>query len=221
MVVISDSNTNASCSVVNRVKYLVLHFDHDNNVGGLDWDDVVANPTASLPKVLSLVKAQPTKDEEVEKLPDFYNDLNPVTEVDCPDISIEEDLDLVDTDNEVDVGDTDIAAHNEDVDDGYHVVSRSKLKKAVGSRLKVDIASRKRVVQDDLDSTDEDLECPNTEKEEQSSTKLTSFKKVDLSDPMFKVGMMFESMKLLRKAITEYSMKKRFELRYQGMTTRG
>jgi hypothetical protein len=159
-VIISDSNTIATCSVVNRVKYLVLHFDHDNNVGGLDWDDVVPNPTASVPKVLSLVKAQPTKDEEVEKLPDFYKDLNPVTEVDCPDISSEEDSDLVNTDNEVDVGDTDIASHNEDVDDGYQVVSRSKLKKVVCSRLKVDIASRKRVVQDDLDSTDEDLSVP-------------------------------------------------------------
>jgi hypothetical protein len=38
-------------------------------------------------------------------------------------------------------------------------------------------------------------------------------KNVDLSEPMFKVGMMFESMKLLRRAITEYIMKNRVEIK--------
>jgi hypothetical protein len=98
-------------------------------------------------KILSHVKAQPNKDREAEKLLDFYKDFNPAIEVDCLVISSDEDLDLVDTDNEVYVGDANIAAHNGDEDDGYHVVARSKLKKVAGSRLKADVASGKRVVQ--------------------------------------------------------------------------
>jgi hypothetical protein len=35
-VIISDSDTIAMCSMVDRVNNLVLYFYHDNNVGGLD-----------------------------------------------------------------------------------------------------------------------------------------------------------------------------------------
>jgi hypothetical protein len=72
---------------------------------------------------------------------------------------------------------------------GINIVARSKLKKAADSRLKTDIASGKRVVQDNFDSTDKGLEWPNSEKEEQSSTKLSTFENIDLSEPIFKVGM--------------------------------
>jgi hypothetical protein len=128
-VIILDLDTIAMCSMVDRVKNLVLYFDHANNVGGLYWDDVVANPTVSLPKFLSPVKAQPIKDREAEKLLDFYDDFNPATEVDCLVISSDEDSNLVDTDNKVVVGDADIAAHNEDEDDGYQCCCKIKVEK--------------------------------------------------------------------------------------------
>jgi hypothetical protein len=94
--------------VTDRVKNLILYFDHDNNVGGLDWDDVVANPSSTLPKALSPFKVQGTQNRDGDKLLDFYRDLIPTNDRDClvidGDICISsnEDSDLVDIDNEVD-----------------------------------------------------------------------------------------------------------------------
>ena len=39
------------CSVVDRVKNLVVYFDHNDCVAGVQWDDVVSNTVAQLPKV--------------------------------------------------------------------------------------------------------------------------------------------------------------------------
>jgi hypothetical protein len=59
------------CFVIDRVKNLILYFDHDNNVGGLDWDDVVGNPTSTLPKALSPFMVQGTQNRDGDKLLDF------------------------------------------------------------------------------------------------------------------------------------------------------
>ena len=34
-----------------QVKKLIVYFDHDNSMPGINWDDIVANPIASLPEV--------------------------------------------------------------------------------------------------------------------------------------------------------------------------
>ena len=34
-----------------QVKNRIVYFDHDNNMPGINWDDIVANPVASLPEV--------------------------------------------------------------------------------------------------------------------------------------------------------------------------
>ena len=45
-IVTKDSDTNAMASVVDRVKTLVVYIDHDESFRGIDWDDVVVNPSA-------------------------------------------------------------------------------------------------------------------------------------------------------------------------------
>ncbi|KAJ1254702.1 hypothetical protein BS78_K340100 [Paspalum vaginatum] len=131
-ILASDADTNAMCDVVHRVKNLILYFDHENTVGGLDWDDVVENPTASLQKVLSPIKVQPARPEDVQ-------------EVGSGGEEEKEGSDIVDSDNEVDEGDDDITAHNDEVENEYHVVTRSRARKANGSRLKVDVPLGKKL----------------------------------------------------------------------------
>lgn len=55
-IVESDDDTIMMASVVDRVKNLVLYFDHDDHVGRLSHEDIVINPVADLPKVFSLTK---------------------------------------------------------------------------------------------------------------------------------------------------------------------
>ena len=49
--------------------------------------------------------------------------------------------------------------------------------------------------------------------EEGQGLRFKSFKSEDIDNPIFKVGMIFESVEMLRKAITQYSMKQRVEIK--------
>jgi len=55
-LIFSDSDTLVMASLVGRVRTFVLYADHDDSLAGLDWDDIVANPIRSLPKVISHVE---------------------------------------------------------------------------------------------------------------------------------------------------------------------
>jgi hypothetical protein len=59
--------------------------------------------------------------------------------------------------------------------------------------------------------TDDDLESPQTI--ERKDFKFKTFKAEDMGNPFFKVGMLFSSIKMLRKTITEYSLKKKVEIK--------
>ena len=63
------------------------------------------------------------------------------------------------------------------------------------------------------ESTDEsELELPESDEEGQG-LRFKSFRSEDIDNPIFKVGMIFESVEMLRKAITQYSMKQRVEIK--------
>lgn len=55
-VIESDSEALVMSSVANRVKNLIVYFDHDDSFARIDWEEIVANPIASLPKVIIPVK---------------------------------------------------------------------------------------------------------------------------------------------------------------------
>jgi hypothetical protein len=63
------------------------------------------------------------------------------------------------------------------------------------------------------ESTDESyLELLESDEEGQG-LRFKSFISEDIDNPIFKVGMIFESVEMLRKAITQYSMKLRVEIK--------
>ena len=63
----------------------------------------------------------------------------------------------------------------------------------------------------DYNSTDDDLDLP--ESSHGKGFKFKTFKEEDMANPIFKVGMLFSSVEILRKAITEYSLRERVEIK--------
>ena len=66
---------------------------------------------------------------------------------------------------------------------------------------------------DDLSTDEEYLDLPDSDGEGEVRMRFRSFMPEDLSNPVFKVGMVFPSVEVLRKAITEYSLKNRVEIK--------
>lgn len=215
-IMVNDSDTNAMCSVVDRVKTLVLYFDNEDIIGGFSWEDVVVNPVAELPKVISPVNVQ-HMEKRPEKLPTFYSGLRkettPGADNDSGSGDDSEDSNyFVDSDNEVDEGDDDLYEEyiDGDVDKAMQI---AKAKKGKGSRLKGDKAKTPTDDQSDLSSEGEELQLPPDEREGQVDIRFSSFRNEDLNNPMFKVGMVFNSVEMVRAAINEYSMKNRVEIK--------
>jgi len=148
IIISEDKDTMVMASVVNRHRNLVVYFDHDDNFAGINWDDIVSNPIASLPKVFSPSKVTVVENKTGEKLPDFYSNLNNSEEDVGAGIAelgrgnggeesdSDSDSDFVDSDYEIEDDDDDLFVENvdEDVADLGH--GKSKGKKVAGSKLK-------------------------------------------------------------------------------------
>lgn len=66
---------------------------------------------------------------------------------------------------------------------------------------------------DDVSTDDDGLQLPASDDEGDVRMGFKSFREEDMGNPQFKVGMMFDSAPILRKAITEYSLKHRVAIK--------
>jgi hypothetical protein len=54
-----------------KVKELIVYFDIEDQIGGVNWDDVMAYPNPPLPNVISPSKVEVVPKKLGEKLPCF------------------------------------------------------------------------------------------------------------------------------------------------------
>jgi hypothetical protein len=225
-ILLGDRDTNAMADIVSKVKNFVVYFDHDGIADGVNWEDIVANPVAELPKVLSPHKVQYVPKKVGEKLPVFYTDMDKrkvhqfkTTEGESSgarDNNSEESGGFLDSDYEMEDGDEDILETFVDADeDEPHVgeVTVKDSKKAKGSRLKAYAVIRPNVMSEEEDTDDEGLELPDSDAEGEGGHKFKSFKDEDMANPAFSVGLVFPSVEKLREAVNEYSVRHRVEIK--------
>ena len=174
----------------------MLYLDHQDQVAKT-YDDIVLDPIAILPKVLSPKKVTYVEKKE-EKLPSFYRNLkssetDQVSEGE-PDSEDEGDSDL-DSDYELESDDDDLFVDN--VVEEYIDQGKGKGKK-IGTEDQVIVYDEDH----DYDSIDDELELPESSHGKGLNLKFKTFKEEDMDNPIFKVGMLFPSVEMLRKAIT-------------------
>lgn len=207
-LIVSDEDCSIMTSVVDRVKTLVIYLDHESITASNEWDDVVANPVASLPRVISPSKGQSSRQRTNEEAADEDSE-------DGHDSSSEDsefhdsDYDLED-DDALFVDNVDDLVTDEGVAKGKKIPKGSK---RVATMRTIGIAIVSHDDKEDEDTTDDDgLELPGSDTKGEPSFKFKIFKPEDLANPVFKVGMMFETVEMLRKAITEYRLRNRVEI---------
>ncbi|KAK3144103.1 hypothetical protein QOZ80_4AG0308850 [Eleusine coracana subsp. coracana] len=182
-VVSSDDETVIMKQLADKVKNFVLYFDHHNYIGSSAWEDV-------------------------HNQPEFYNNVedkaeNVVNASDSDD-SID-DPNFIDSDYDVEDGDDDIFFDNVD----EHVIDEGVAK---GKKIE----KGKKVVnryEDDVSPDDDVLEVPDSDEEGDVRKNLKSFNPEVIANPIFKLGMMFDTVEQLRVTITEYSLKNRVEIK--------
>lgn len=221
-IVDSEVEINVMNSVCNRVKNFVLCLDHSDHVLGSSQEDIILSPTSELPKVMSLVRGCQQKehgnqggsnvggpvcvvvDEEAEEIQD-HGDYD-------SDDSEADDSDFVDSDYELQDDDDDIFEDNVDGDVVDQGVAPKKFnqKKVAGSKFKGKEVAREEESYEES-SDEEFLELPDNPNE--INLRFKSFNQEDMNNPVFKVGMVFPSVEMLRKAITEYSLNNRVDIK--------
>ncbi|CAO2194395.1 unnamed protein product, partial [Urochloa humidicola] len=201
----SDGDTNVMVSVVDRVKNLVLYLDHDDHIAGLD--DIVANVGEKLPQFYTNIRKRQACNQEDREVPSIHDD---------GDYADSEDSEFLDSDYDLDHGDDDLFADNIDeavVDERTVEAKIRKRKKAAGSRMKRQPIVAHVSVEEELSTDEEGLQLPDSDGEGSSMMRFQPFVPEDVVNPIFKVGMIFSSVEDVRKAVTEYSLRNRVQIK--------
>ncbi|KAL6662111.1 hypothetical protein ACP70R_001495 [Stipagrostis hirtigluma subsp. patula] len=107
-IISSDEDTSIMRQVAYKVKNLVLYFDHHNHIGS-NWEDIVIDPVAELPKVLNPIKMSAVEKRAGDKPKSDEAHLH-----DSDSDDSEDDPEFVDSDNEIEDGDDDLFVDNVD-----------------------------------------------------------------------------------------------------------
>ena len=121
----------------------------------------------------------------------------------------DEQQELFDSDYDLSDGDDDLLEDAVNLD----VPKVRGNKKAKGSQLKAIDIRVPTTLDDDADTEDDALDLPESDDEGESRMRFNSRNQEDMNNPAFSVGLVFPSVKSVRKAITEYSVRNRVEIK--------
>jgi len=171
----SDTDTMVMSSLVHKFKNFVLYLDHDDNLSGLQWDDNVANPLNSPPKVFSPLKTMHMDNVDSGRVGDNSGedldfgdgrdddsvgnnsgedpDFGDGRDDDSAGDNSEEDPDFVDSDYELDADDDDLFQYADD-EEGSKKKDKGKKAFSVVSNI-----------EDDMSTEDDEPQLPESDDE--------------------------------------------------------
>ncbi|KAM0906693.1 hypothetical protein ACQ4PT_016609 [Festuca glaucescens] len=173
--------------------YISIFLDHDESIRAVDWDDVAEFPVAELPPVISPVKHVVIDDDAPGEVEDAPIPLQVVHDEDG--VRTRSRSNLSSNNYAIEEEDDDLYAENVDGDE-------DKVKRMKGKTPKIE---------GDGDSEDDDIWAPKSD-EGCHELRFKTFRPEDLTAPVFRVGLKFEDVALLRRAIKEYACQNRRDI---------
>lgn len=202
-----DADTNAMVALLPSIQNFVIYLDHKDILEGINWDDIVLAPEGNLPQILSPNKTCVVESNMCEQLhcnPDQEKGVgHQEFDSHCDSSNDEEDTvysDFVDSDYEINKEDDDLfdISVDKDVEDGG-----DKKCNKLGKEH-----------EDNFRESDDGLDILDTsDDEEDVKFNFNAFKPNNDVVPQFNVGMVFESIKDVRMAINDYSIKNRVAIK--------
>lgn len=210
-----------SAFLSNGHHFLSIYLDHDESLRSINWDDVVEFPVANLPAVISPAKPLQVVYEEDNVVEEDcigsrtrMKGKRPASVIEEEDGSENDDKDsdfelaeLLDSEYGISEDDDDLYEDNVDEEDDC------KEQKAGRSAVKGKANACKEEYIEEEDEWPPELDDEAAEAPVGNRVRVKTFREVDLQDPKFEVGLIFESVEVLRKAIKAYSCVQRKDIR--------